>query len=75
MTANIALPQIDLSQCTGCGDCVAGCPTEAVALVGGWPMIVRSEACDYCARCEALCPEGAIGCPYEIVLVGNGEGE
>ncbi len=69
MTVSQVLPQIDLSRCTGCGDCVAGCPTGAVKLVEGWPTIVRPEACDYCAQCEALCPEGAVSCPFEIVFV------
>jgi MinD superfamily P-loop ATPase len=58
------LPQIDQQTCTGCGDCVAVCPTRALALVGGKAILAHSQACNYCAVCEALCPVGAIALPY-----------
>ncbi len=63
------VPEIDSGKCTGCGDCVAKCPTHAVALVDGKSVIVRPEDCDYCTECEVLCPSGAVRCPFEIVLV------
>jgi ferredoxin len=31
-------------------------------------MIVETEECGYCTECEAVCPTGAIRCPYEIVI-------
>jgi NAD-dependent dihydropyrimidine dehydrogenase PreA subunit len=62
------LPQINLELCNGCGTCVDTCPSEAVALIDGWPVIVHPEDCAYCGDCEDLCPEGAISLPYEIVF-------
>lgn len=58
------LPQIDQLACTGCGDCVTVCPTQALAVVGGKAVVAQSQACNYCAVCEALCPVGAIALPY-----------
>jgi NAD-dependent dihydropyrimidine dehydrogenase PreA subunit len=31
------------------------------------PRIARPGDCTYCTDCEAVCPEGAIQCGYEIV--------
>ncbi len=28
----VALPIVDTGRCTGCGDCVARCPTQAIVL-------------------------------------------
>jgi len=65
---NWVLPAIDLTRCTGCGVCVAYCPTGAVEMDHGHPLIVRVADCSYCGDCEQACPEGAIGLGYEIVL-------
>jgi ferredoxin len=59
-------PSIDEELCTGCGQCVAACPTGALGMVDDRPALVDPEACGYCADCEDLCPQGAIGLPYEI---------
>ncbi|MDP3880426.1 MAG: 4Fe-4S dicluster domain-containing protein [Dehalococcoidales bacterium] len=65
----IAIPEIDLERCNGCGDCVQLCPSGIVTLVNGKAVIVKPEDCDYCAECEALCTSGAIRCPFEIILL------
>jgi formate hydrogenlyase subunit 6/NADH:ubiquinone oxidoreductase subunit I len=62
-----ALPQIDLQLCSLCGVCVERCPTKAVDMTDDGPHIARPEDCTYCTDCEAVCPEGAIACGYEIV--------
>jgi len=38
------------------------------------PFIARVADCTYCALCDALCPQGAITCTYEIVW-GTEDGE
>ena len=53
------LPEIDAATCTGCGECVVVCPTDALA----WP-----ELCLYDGACEPVCPMSAIQLPYVIVL-------
>lgn len=63
-----AIPEIDIEKCTGCGDCASACLGEAVDIVEGKAVVARPEDCDYCTECEVLCPEGAISCPFEIVL-------
>ena len=68
MSAGVWLPVIDVARCTGCGDCIAVCPTGALELAGGVAVLVRPEVCDYAGLCERICPVEAIALPYEIVL-------
>ena len=68
MATETWLPMIDKLRCTGSGDCVAICPTGALAMVGRMAVVVRPDACTYCVRCESVCPEGAVSLPYQIVL-------
>jgi NAD-dependent dihydropyrimidine dehydrogenase PreA subunit len=65
---NQAVPEIDPVKCTGCGECVEQCPTEAVELLEGKAVILRPDDCCYCTNCESICPEEAIRCPFEIIL-------
>jgi NAD-dependent dihydropyrimidine dehydrogenase PreA subunit len=48
-------------------------------VVGGRAVLAEPAACEYCADCENLCPEGAIGLPYQIEFeeteAGNRPGE
>jgi ferredoxin-type protein NapF len=30
---SVAVPQLDTDRCSGCGDCLANCPTQAIAMV------------------------------------------
>lgn len=71
---NIAnwLPIIDPDTCTGCGDCVEVCPTEALALQDGVAVVAEPEACNYCAYCEPICPVYAIDIPYQLIWENNG---
>lgn len=62
-----ALPEIDLEQCDRCRLCVEHCPVDAVEMRPVGPLIARPEDCTYCTDCEAICPQGAITCAYEIV--------
>jgi len=61
------LPVIDLSLCIGCGECIEKCPTGALVMVEGYPVLINPDLCGYCGDCEDLCPYGAISLPYEVV--------
>ena len=50
---------VDSDRCTGCGDCVEVCPTEAIALVEGKAR-VDEETCIGCGACADECPQDAI---------------
>lgn len=65
-------PQIDPDVCTGCGECVIACPTDALELVEDVAVVREPDACNYCGVCEEVCPEGAISLPYQLVLVVDG---
>jgi NAD-dependent dihydropyrimidine dehydrogenase PreA subunit len=62
------LPEINEATCTGCGDCVAVCPTGALALAGGKALMAHPGLCIYDGECEPVCPVAAIQLPYVIVL-------
>jgi thioredoxin reductase (NADPH) len=66
------LPIIDHTRCEGCGDCVATCPADALALVDGRATLIHPAACTYCTACEDLCPNGAIALPF-LICRGNAE--
>jgi heterodisulfide reductase subunit A len=52
---------IDASRCTGCGYCVAVCPTKAIKLNPKTGLAEVTEVlCKGCGACAAACPSG---CP------------
>lgn len=52
-------PAVDPSGCTGCGTCVAHCPSGAIAVVAS-KAAISPEACIGCADCIVVCPEGTV---------------
>jgi NAD-dependent dihydropyrimidine dehydrogenase PreA subunit len=54
------LPLLDATRCNGCGDCVAGCPTDCLAMAGPFPWLARPADCIACAFCVLLCPADAL---------------
>lgn len=60
-------PRIDQNLCTGCGDCIAQCPTGALGWQDNKATLIDPKVCTYCATCESICPEGAIELPYLVV--------
>ncbi len=48
-------------RCTGCGDCVAACPSHVFDLApGGGPVIARQDQCQTCFLCELYCEADAL---------------
>jgi len=62
------MPDLDLELCNGCGLCVAACHGGGIVLEGGKVRVVETESCDFCAVCEAVCPQSAIRCVYIIIF-------
>jgi len=51
--------EIDLSKCTGCGECVEACPFKVLSIVQ--EKVRRDEdKCMSCNHCLYLCPQGAL---------------
>jgi ferredoxin len=51
---------IEISLCTGCGDCVDECPLELLSLVDGKVFQAEPDQCVECGRCEDTCESGAL---------------
>lgn len=54
------LSVIDQQACSGCGTCVAWCPTDAIALNDEGLAQRDENACLGCGVCSRFCPEEAI---------------
>jgi formate hydrogenlyase subunit 6/NADH:ubiquinone oxidoreductase subunit I len=54
------LPLLDETRCTGCGDCVAVCPTECLAMAGPVAWLPRPADCVSCSLCALICPADAL---------------
>lgn len=50
---------VQADKCTGCGDCVAVCPTGAISLLANLATIDQ-ERCTGCEACMVACPNGAV---------------
>jgi uncharacterized Fe-S center protein len=51
-------PWVEPKRCTGCGECVKGCPEDAIALDG--VATIDKGKCVGCGACIARCLDGAI---------------
>jgi MinD superfamily P-loop ATPase len=63
VTALGELPVLDSSRCTRCGDCVAVCPTDCMALAAHGPWLPRPRDCVSCSACALVCPTDALSMP------------
>jgi ferredoxin len=52
--------EIDQEKCTGCGQCIPGCPEGALQIIDGKARLVGDLFCDGLGACLGHCPEGAI---------------
>jgi NAD-dependent dihydropyrimidine dehydrogenase PreA subunit len=55
---------VTLAACTGCGLCIATCPTRALRPAPHGPLL-EGERCTDCAACIEVCPTGAIAGSWE----------
>jgi len=51
--------QVDVTKCTGCGQCLDVCPVGAISLVTGRAAI-DSDTCILCGACMYTCRQAAI---------------
>ena len=64
----IELPVIDPEKCNWCGLCIEVCQHDVLFLIGEVVTVNTKEECDWCTSCELVCAEGALTCPFEVVL-------
>ena len=51
---------INEARCTGCGECIPGCPEGAIQVIDGKARLISDLMCDGLGACLGHCPEGAI---------------
>ncbi len=66
------MPVFKPDYCNGCGLCVNVCTCNAIKLVGNRVEVLETQGCSWCTQCEAICPTGAISCPFMIVTEDKG---
>lgn len=67
--STVLVPQVDESLCNGCKICSQVCEFNAIAVIGGKPLIFE-DLCHSCGACATLCPQQAITeVPHEIGTV------
>lgn len=53
------VPFVNITLCTGCGECLNVCPANAIVITNGKARIIE-EACKKCRKCVLACPAKAI---------------
>ena len=66
----LEMPKVNLEKCTGCGACVEACHCGAIIIVEGKATVIETLKCGWCSVCEAVCPQGALYCEFEIIIEG-----
>jgi MinD superfamily P-loop ATPase len=57
--STILVPQVTESKCNGCKLCASVCEFNAIAVIGGTPLIFE-DLCHSCGACTTLCPQDAM---------------
>jgi len=52
--------KVDSERCTGCSECVDGCPGDVFELIDECSKPVRADDCHGCHMCEDVCEEDAV---------------
>ena len=53
-------PSIKTSKCTGCGNCIKWCPSDAISLKNNI-AVIKNRLCIGCGECLAVCHYDAVG--------------
>lgn len=67
--------KINKERCTGCGDCIPGCPEGALQIIDGKARLINDLFCDGLGACIGTCPQEAIeieqreAVPYDEINV------
>lgn len=65
----IGKPEIDNDKCSGCGECAARCPSNAIVNGTDSKSIgINHDQCVFCALCEDVCPVGAVEMTHKFEL-------
>lgn len=68
----IGKPEIDISKCTRCKECISRCPSRAIVLVEASNDIgINYDECVFCTLCEEVCPVNAVKMTNEFELAQN----
>lgn len=60
---------IDMKKCTGCGECLGRCPSQAIVRDAQTKALgINLDTCVFCTLCEEICPSGAIAMTSQFEL-------
>jgi MinD superfamily P-loop ATPase len=65
------MPELKKELCNNCRLCVIACHGGALVPGESGISVRPTDKCDYCGVCEAVCPTGALSCPYTITRPGS----